>query len=194
MKDFDDYKKYRWFYTSSGKLVVGGKSSSQNDTLLNKLESADQKYVVMHTAEPGSPFTFIDASAEKITKTDLEECATFTACFGKTWKSGKKEALVHSFSSSQLYKSKEMPQGTWGVAGPVQKISVRLVLVLIKQDSTLRAVPEKTAKNKKDIFLKIAPGKITKDDLIPKLAVELENHFSQAEILAALPAGGIKII
>jgi len=193
MKEFEDYKKYRWFYTLSGKLVIGGKNSAQNDSLLSKVSSSGREYMVMHTAEPGSPFTIIISDVNRIAKRDIEECAIFTACFGKTWKLGKKEALIHIFSSSQIYKSREMPEGTWGVAGQVQKISAPLHLVMIKQDSVLRAVPVKSVKNSKDILLSIKPGKIKKEEILAKLAVELDNNFSQSEILAALPAGGISI-
>jgi len=193
MMEFTDYKKYKWFYTLSGKLVVGGKNASQNDILLKRLTSSKDELIVMHTAEPGSPFTVIIAESNKVSKKDIEECAIFTACFSKAWKTGKDSAEVHIFSSKNIYKSKEMKSGTWGVAGEVKKVSVLLSLVLVKQESVLRAVPEISVKQKKDILLKIYPGKIQKEDLLPKLAVELDNHFSQAEILAALPAGGVKI-
>ena len=29
-----DYKKFRWFFTSSGLLVVGGKSAEQNEAVV----------------------------------------------------------------------------------------------------------------------------------------------------------------
>lgn len=194
MNEFEDYKKYRWFYTSAGNLAVGGKNSAQNDALLNRILKTRKEFVVMHTEEPGSPFTAIISDIIKVTKKEIEECATFTACFGKTWKSGKREAVIHIFSSSQLYKSKKMPEGTWGVAGKIEKISVPLKLVLAKQDSTLRALPEKSVRSKRDILLFIRPGRIKKEEILAKLAVELDNHFSQSEILAALPAGGISIL
>ena len=192
MKEFEDYKSYRWFYTSSGKLVIGGKSAAQNDILLNKLISLKEKHIIMHTSSPGSPFAVILSDAKRVARKDLEECAIFTACFGKTWKSGKKNAIVDIFSSNQLHKNKGMSEGTWAVNGPIEKISVELSLVLTLQESVLRAVPGSSAK-KKDILLRIMPGKSKKEEIITKLAVELDNKFSQSDILTALPAGGISI-
>ena len=29
-----DYKKYRWFFTSSDNLVIGGKSAEQNEEIM----------------------------------------------------------------------------------------------------------------------------------------------------------------
>lgn len=193
MEIIPDYKKYKWFFTLSGKLVVGGKSAIQNDELLKRIKETNKNFIVMHTSSPGSPFSIILADTKKVTNQDKEEAAIFTACFSQSWKSESKKASVDVFSSSQLYKSKGMKTGTWGVAGSVHEISVPLRLVLTKQDSELRAVPEKSVKNYKDVILKIHPGKIDKKDILPKIALELGDNISQSELLSALPAGGLAI-
>lgn len=193
MKELNDYKKYKWFYTSSEKLVVGGKSAIQNDELLKRIKSEKRNFVVMHTELPGSPFSVILADEKNVNKSDLEECAVFTACFSKAWKNRKTSATVHIFSSKQVHKDQRMNKGTWAVLGKVQKKEVELVLVLAKQKGILRAIPEKTAKVKKEILLKICPGRITKEEMAAKLAVEIGNQFSESEIISALPAGGVQV-
>ncbi len=187
MIEFKDFKKYRWFKSSSGKLVIGGKNASQNDELLKRIKSINNNFMVMHTSSPGSPFSVILTGVKKINKSDLEECAIFTACFSKAWKSGAKKVGVDIFKASQLYKTEEMKAGTWGV-------KAELELALTKQLGVLRAVPKKSVKNKKYIILKIIPGNLNKEDAIAKLALDLDEKFSQEEILSALPSGGIKII
>lgn len=193
-KEFQDYKKYKWFFTSSGKLVVGGKNAVQNDSLLEKVKSSNENFLVMHTLLPGSPFSVILSDINKIKSEEKEECAVFTACFSQLWKSGAKNAKVHSFESNKLQKFKGMKAGTWSVSERIDEFNVSLNLVLTKQKGILRAVPENTVKNKKDILLKVAPGKIDKLIMLPKLIIELEEKFTEAEILSALPAGGIRII
>jgi hypothetical protein len=190
----EDYKKYRWFYTSSGKLVVGGKSSTQNDELLDKLKRTRKNYVVMHTASPGSPFSVILSEIREITEKDIKEVATFTGCFSRKWREQNKKTEVDVFSLSDTYKLKSMKSGTWGVKGKINRLTVSLELVLTIQNSTLRAVPELTIKNKKDILLKIRPGKIDKREMLPKFHVILDKHFSQEELLSALPPGGVSIV
>ena len=81
--EFEKYKKYRWFFTSAGKLVIGGKSAEQNDELLLGIKNFEEELIVMHTAEPGSPFSVIMSEIKKISKKDLEECAIFTGCFSR---------------------------------------------------------------------------------------------------------------
>lgn len=189
----EDYRKYRWFYTSSGKLVVGGKSSTQNDELLIKLKRSKKNYLVMHTSTPGSPFSVILADIKEITEKDKEEVAIFTGCFSRNWREQKKKAQVDSFYIADLYKLKSMNPGTWGVKNKLSTKSVDLELVLTIQEKTLRAIPEQTVK-KKEILLKVRPGKIDKVQMLPKFHVLLDKHFSQEELLSALPSGGVSIV
>jgi hypothetical protein len=188
-----DYRKYKWFYTSSGKLVVGGKSSTQNDELLSKLKKTKKDYIAMHTVSPGSPFSIILAEKSDVTEKDLNEAAIFTGCFSRQWREHKSKAEIDIFSLSQIYKSKTMKSGTWGVKNKIKKTTVNLELVLTIQDKVLRAVPEITPK-KKDILLKIKPGKLDKQEMLPKFQVVLSQHFSQEELLQALPSGGVSIV
>lgn len=193
-KPFIEHKKYRWFFTSSGKLVVGGKSSEQNDELLKKLKGAKKDYVAMHTSAPGSPFSVILEDSSEVKESDIEETAIFTGCFSRAWKLKKKKALVDIFKLSQLHKTKQMNVGTWGIKGGVLKKTVNLELALTKQENKLRAVPIPTVKNKKNILVKIIPGKIDKVEMLPKIQLEIKESLSQEELLQALPAGGLSIV
>jgi len=185
-----DYKKYRWFFTSSGKLVIGGKSALQNEELLRKFKNKKENHVVMHTALPGSPFSMILAPIENVRPEDLEEAAIFTGCFSRAWREGKKKVKVDIFKLSQLYKLKTMKTGTWGVKQKIQRKSISLELALIKQKNKLRAVPIQTAKGKSKI--KIHPGKKDKT-LMVKAFQEILPKSSKDEILSALPPGGVTV-
>jgi hypothetical protein len=186
-----DYQKYKWFFTSSKKLVVGGKSASQNDELIKSLKQQRDERIIMHTSAPGSPFTCIVASPGDITKKDISECAAFTAAFSQAWKARKTKAVVDVFRLSQMRKRAGMKTGTWVVNGYVEKLAVELMLVLTKQKGVLRAVPEHTVKKG---IIKLVPGSIDKKDLAPKLELETGKVFKNEEILAALPAGGVKLV
>lgn len=185
-----NYKKYRWFFTSSNKLVIGGKSAEQNDYLLNILKEGNEDCIVMHTSSPGSPFSVIISEIDEITKEDIKECAIFTACFSRAWKEKKKKVYVDIFKISQLHKESEMKEGTWGVTGKVDRISSPLELCLIKQKGVLRAVPFAP---KSTVIIKLSPGNIDKKDISAKLELELDKTFDEEELLSALPSGGFKV-
>ena len=185
--EFEDYKKYKWFFTKSGKLVVGGKSALQNDFLLKKITSQKENYFVMHTSSPGSPFSVIISDIGKVKKDDLEECAVFTGCFSKAWKEGKYDTFIDIFMSKSLFKIKSMNEGTWGVKEKLDRLKVKLEMGLVKQDGILRAVPLNSIKDKS--LGTISPGKKDKD----KFAEELTKiiKVKKDDILSAIPTGGI---
>ena len=190
--EFESYQKYRWFLTKSKKIVVGGRSAVQNEELLKSLKKQNSDLIVMHTSSPGSPFAVIISSIKEVSESDIEQTAVFTACFSRNWRDGKENSTVDIFKLSQLYKGKKMKTGTWGVKGDIKHKKVKIELVLTTQKDILRAVPP-TTPDKKSILLRLSPGKIDKNSIVPKMALELHDTFNQEAILSALPPGGIKI-
>lgn len=185
-----NYKKYRWMRTSSGKLVFGGKNAEQNEEVVSWLiEEAKEgrDYVVMHTNAPGSPFAVL--FSQKYAEKDLEECAVFCACFSRAWRERKKEAKVDIFGSSQLFKGKEMKEGTFGVLKNVRSKIVPLKLCLEVQEMKLRGIPYR--EGKKSCLVCVHPGKIPKEKAV-EIIGEITG-FKKQEILEALPTGGFGI-
>ena len=181
----ENYRNYRWFFTSDGTLVVGGKSDEQNETAINNFIKS--KYTVMHTSKPGSPFMIIQK--ENPSEKDLNETAIFTACFSQQWKKGAKTIEIDIFKGSQLYKSKLMKKGTFGIRGGKESVKIKPKLDLIIQKGKLRAVPfaEKSQK-----LGEIKPGKLDKEDVANKIAKKISDKFhypvSKEEILQAIPS------
>jgi predicted ribosome quality control (RQC) complex YloA/Tae2 family protein len=180
-----DYEKYRWFQTSSKKIVIGGKNADQNERIIKELIQSGKNYVVMHTQNPGSPFSIIPS--EKPSPNDLEETAIFTASFSKAWKNKEKSIVVDVFRANQISKTKSMKLGTFGVKGKVERKNVELKLYLTKQKGKIRAIPKQT-----NDAIEIVPGNITKENLAQDLAEKL--NVSKDEVLNALPTGNSKIV
>jgi hypothetical protein len=188
--DSSNYQKYRWFFTASGKLVIGGKNSEQNEKLVNEILKSGLNYIVMHTSNPGSPFTMI--VDQGTTESDLHEQAIFTACFSQEWKKGKKSCAIDIFDSKQITKNKGMKEGTFGVLGKVARRNVELKLGLELQEGVLRAVPKP-----REALLWVKPGSVEKGRAakeISKVLKEKNINIEMEELLRALPSGGISII
>ena len=185
-----DYRKYKWFYTRSGKLVVGGKSAEQNDSLLRELKKTKKEYIVMHTKTPGSPFCAIIAPISAVSKKDIEECAIFTGCFSRAWKEKQKITEVHEFKISQLKKEGSLKTGTWQVSGKIINHRVSLELALTKQEGFLRAVPLQSAITN-EVIVYIRPGNVDKVEAIAKNKIAALKELNKEQLIAALPAGGV---
>jgi predicted ribosome quality control (RQC) complex YloA/Tae2 family protein len=104
--------KFREFVTSSGLNVLGGKDSGSNEELIRQ---TGKNEFILHTKEPGSPFCNIKAEIKDVKEEDINEAAVFCARYSKDWKNGKKDVLVHLFSGKDVYKTKGMSEGTFGV-------------------------------------------------------------------------------
>ena len=180
-----NYQKYRWFFTSSGKPVVGGKNAQQNEEIVKK---AGKESIIIHTKEPGSPFVIVDCPNSK----DLEEASIFCASFSQQWKKGKKSAIIHLFKGNQTSKESGQKTGTFSVIGKIQEAKVELKLGLLFQQNKLRAVPLSVGKT----FLKIEPGKIDKEKIAEKIKGILKKegiNVDKEEILRAIPSGKFRI-
>ena len=105
-------ENFRKYMTKSGKFVLAGKDSGQNEDLIgNNLNKDD---LVFHTASSGSPFCVVKGD---INNDDLKEIALFCARYSREWKKSKykKDVLVHYFKGKDIYKEKGMKKGTFGV-------------------------------------------------------------------------------
>ncbi|MBS3100178.1 DUF814 domain-containing protein [Candidatus Pacearchaeota archaeon] len=180
-----DYEKYRWFFTSGNKLVIGGKNAEQNEEVVRKAIKENGKLIVMHTSSPGSPFSVI--MSENPSESDLEETAIFTGCFSRVWRERKEKAAIDIFLAEQLIKKNSMKTGTFGVVGEIDRKLIKPKLYLIKQKSKLRAVPFKT-----DKAISIIPGNINKEEFAEQIAIKMEIPVE--EVLQALPTGGFQIL
>jgi len=185
-----DYRNYRWFFTSKGSLVIGGKSDEQNEFVLKNFLKPN--YIVMHTSKPGSPFMIIQK--ENPDKEELNETAIFTACFSQEWKKGNKTIEIDIFKGNQLYKTKSMKKGTFGVKNKKETIKVKPKLLLIIQKGRLRAVPENGYEKK---LGEITQGKLTKEKASEKIAKKIRDKFhlpiSKEEILQAIPSDKLNV-
>jgi hypothetical protein len=185
--EIKNYEKYRWFFTSGKKLVIGGKNAEQNEDIMKMVQEGD---IIMHTSSPGSPFCIIENPSEK----DLEEGAIFTACFSHEWKKGKKKTEVHIFSGSQVTKERGMKTGTFGVLGSIKKKNVEMKLALDFQKSKLRAVPLSAAKKR---IVVLIPGKLDKIQAADKILEIIKNKYNypitRDEVMSSIPSGNIGI-
>ena len=187
-----DYMSYRWFYTTSNKLVVGGKNKEQNELVIKNFLKPD--YVVAHTSAPGSPFMIIQSSNPS--KQDINEAAVFCACFSKEWKrvSKNNKIAVDIFKGSQIYKTKTMKIGTFGVKGNKKTLNVKPELALLIQKGKLSVVPK--ISKIENTFIEIKPGKLSKEQTVEEIYRVIKDKsikISKEEIMQVIPSDCLNV-
>ena len=101
--------KFREAITKNGTDILAGKDAASNEALVAQAEKNEE---VFHTAAAGSPFVSIKGKPKK---GDIKEAAIFCALYSREWKKNKKDVLIHRFKGKDIYKTKEMKKGTFGI-------------------------------------------------------------------------------
>ena len=70
-KEREWYEKFRWFISSEGFLVIGGRDATTNEIIVKK--HADKNDLVFHTDMVGSPFFVIKSDNKKIGEATIKE-------------------------------------------------------------------------------------------------------------------------
>ncbi len=176
------YKKYRWFRTSEGFLVVAGKNAEQNEDLVKN--KAEDKDVVLHAEIEGSPFTIIKTEDRDVTPLAIREASEFCASFSKAWSRGLGNVDVYWVRPSQV--SKDAPSGEYigkgsfmikGGKNYLRKtaLKVSLGVKLDRDGNEIRVFNGSTqsVRNTADYFISLNPGDTEKDELAAQVIRKL---------------------
>lgn len=214
------YEKFRWFFTSEGFLVIGGKDATTNEIIIKKFTDKDD--LVFHTDLAGSPFFVIkkhffydnlgEEKLEKniiIGKTSKEETAIVTACFSKAWKLGLNILEVFYAKPEQLTKTPKsgeyIKKGSFVVRGKLNYINaittnfyIGLEKYMYKEKESFRIIvgPENVLKKYSIIYFRLEQSKRKRSDvakeIIKKIKKKKNIDIHPDEIIKSLP-GGVKI-
>ncbi|MFX1473939.1 MAG: ribosome rescue protein RqcH [Promethearchaeota archaeon] len=205
------YEKFRWFITSAGLLVLGGRDSVSNQQLARK--HLDKEDIFFHADITGAPVVILKTEQKEVTEEDLLEAAIFAASNSRAWRAGWTACDVYWVRSEQISLSAPtgefLPKGAVMVRGTrnyLRKTPLRLAVTLLEEKGIpyFTAGPETAMKKQATQYIVIIPGKQKVSD-IAKL---LRTHYSKTapeelqpylnsmnidEIIAILPPGPIDI-
>jgi len=178
------FPNFRYFFTSSGLLVLCGKNAEQNEELIKKYTDKDD--YVLHTKSPGSPFCVIKGKPKA---KDLKEAANFCACFSKEWKIGKNKKIeVDVFVGKDIYKEREMPKGTFGVKKILKRIFVEPKLFVNVDKGFIEILPYQ-----KKCVAVIEKGKKEREEIMKEIVSFAKKNKLGLSNFLFLPAHNLKI-
>jgi len=189
------YEKYRWFKSSEGFLVIGGKDASSNEAIFRKY--LDKNDIVLHTNFPGSPLMIIkNPNNEKVSENTISEAAEFVASYSRAWKENWGVIDVFYVNSDQVSKTPPsgefLPKGSFMISGKKNfiknsKTKLALALKYIRLDEEIDDKVEEifypkivigplsAIKNRYEDFLTISPSKSGYSK--GKIAKQIKTYF-----------------
>ncbi len=193
------FEKYRWFISSEGFIVIGGRDAKTNEEVVKK--HLGDKDLYMHADIHGAPSIVIKSEGGEIGEATIQEAAQFAVSMSKAWNAGFGNLSAYWVYPSQVSKMGEsgeyVVRGAWVVHGKrnyVHKVPLRLAVGEIEYMGVKMVMcgPVDSVASRSSKYVVIEPGDIRKGTF----AKEISSKFgiSTDEALKILPPGKIRIV
>jgi len=196
------FERFRWFISSDGNIVIGGKDIKTNEIVVKKYLKENDRYA--HADIQGAPSIIIKSKGvndEKIeiSEKTLDEACIFAASFSKAWKQFA-EAQAYWVLPEQVSKTPQsgefVPRGAFIIRGKRNYKNCKLELAIgkIRIDDLYKIMcgPLDSVKSLTDKYIIIQPGELKKIDISHKLARVFDEPVDKID--RVLPPGGATIV
>ncbi|PSQ55206.1 hypothetical protein BRD22_09945 [Halobacteriales archaeon SW_8_68_21] len=213
----DWFERFRWFHTSTGYLVIGGRNADQNEELVKKYMGKHDRF--FHTQAHGGPVTILKASgpsesAEPIdfSEETLREAAQFAVSYSSDWKDGRGAGDAYMVGPDQVSKTPEsgeyIEKGGFVIRGDrtyFEDVPCQIA-VGVQCEPVTRAIggPPSAIVDRAAAHLTFEPGKYAQNDAAMMAYRDLKERFadqsfvrkvaSADQLQEFLPSGGSDIV
>ena len=191
-KSEDWYERFRWFHTSDGFLVIGGRDAEDNEAIVEKyLDRGDRFF---HTQAHGGPATVLKATGPsesysedvEIPERSREEAAQFAVSYSSVWKEGRFAGDVYEVGHDQVSKTPEsgeyLEKGGFAVRGDrtYHRDTPASVAVGITCEPETRVVggPPEPIEPRTETSIRVEPGRFAQNDVAKRLYREFKGRFA----------------
>ncbi|ACM57067.1 ribosome rescue protein RqcH [Halorubrum lacusprofundi] len=213
----DWYDRFRWFYTSTGYLVIGGRNADQNEELVKKYMGKHDRF--FHTQAHGGPVTLLKAagpseSADPVdfSEETLREVAQFAVSYSSDWKDGRGAGDAYMVEPDQVSKTPEsgeyIEKGSFVIRGDrtyFEDVPCRIA-VGVQCEPVTQAIggPPSAIVDRVATSVTLEPGMYAQNDAAMMVYRELKGRFadqsfvrkvaSADQLQEFIPAGGSDIV
>ena len=196
-KNLKWYEKLRWFLSSDGHLVIGGRDANSNESVVKKyLEPND---IYLHADIHGASSTAIKLNGDELNDTLLKESGEFAASFSSAWSMGFTSQDVFWVNPDQVTKTPEsgefLAKGSFVIRGHrnyIRGARVKLAIGIVDYEGKrIMAGPIESLEKYCDNYVVIKPG-FTKKEAIAKKIIHKINEddlLTLDDIIRVLPSG-----
>ncbi|MFW9957821.1 MAG: ribosome rescue protein RqcH [Candidatus Odinarchaeota archaeon] len=206
------YEKFRWFISSEGFLIIGGRDAKSNESLAKNQMSPND--VFLHASVHGAPYTLIKVPDEPPGESTLEEAAQFAVTFSRAWQDGLSSGDAFWVNPEQVSftppSGEYLPSGSvmlYGTKNYIRNVPVELAVGVIFEEEYAIPIsgPPRAIESQTEYFIRIEPGGIKKGQivkeilnqikhLIPEDQADLVSQIPQEDMMRVLPSGDGRIV
>ncbi len=160
------YEKFRWFHSSDGLLVIGGRDATTNEIIIKK--HMEPKDVVFHADLHGAPFVLIKTEGKEPPEQTMKESAQLSASYSKAWREMLSSVNVYWVSPEQVSKTPPTGQflkrGAFMIRGSknyVRNVPLQVAIGIKTEDEHLMVIggPLEAIAKQAEAYVKLVPGR-----------------------------------
>jgi hypothetical protein len=180
------FEKFRWFHSSDGLLVIGGRDATSNEVLIKKhMEPNDS---VFHAEIIGAPFVLIKTGGKPVSEQSISEAAQFAAAYSRAWRDMLSVVNVYWVTPGQISKTPPSGQflkkGSFMISGTknfVRGVPLGVVIGIKFGDEELRVIggPKTAIAGQADAFVEIIPGAQKSSQLAKQIRHKLSTIVTE---------------
>ena len=213
----DWFERFRWFRTSTGYLVIGGRNADQNEELVKKYMGKHDRF--FHTQAHGGPVTLLKASGPSesadpvdFSEETLREAAQFAVSYSSDWKDGRGAGDAYMVEPDQVSKTPEsgeyIEKGSFVIRGDrtyFEDVPCRIA-VGVQCEPVTRAIggPPSAIVDRAAAHVTFEPGMYAQNDAAMMVYRNLKERFTDQSFVRKvasadrlqefLPPGGSDIV
>ncbi len=159
------YEKFRWFFSSGGFLVLGGRDATSNEMLVKRhMEAHD---IFIHADIHGAPAVIIMTEGKEAPEATIQEAFDFAATYSRAWRSGASFLDVYWVKPEQVSKTAEhgeyVTKGAFIIRGKKNTGSGKVEAALgVKMNDEVKLFggPPEAIAGQSDYSVKLVPGRM----------------------------------
>jgi predicted ribosome quality control (RQC) complex YloA/Tae2 family protein len=192
------FERFRWFISSEGAVVLGGKDARSNDVLVRKHLEAGDRYA--HADVHGAPSVVVKMR-EGVTEKTLHEACEYAVATSKAWTSKIGSAAGYWVLPEQVSKTPEsgeyLARGAFVIRGKRNysgKLEILLGVGEIEYEGHRKVMcaPVSAIKKHSRRYAIIRPGDVDKNEAARKLAEAFDVPIE--EVQSILPPGDVEVV
>lgn len=201
------YHRFRWFYTSDGVLVIGGRDAGSNEDVVKKYMEGGDTFV--HADVHGGSTVIVKGETKC-----WDEVAQFAASYSNAWKAGHFTADVYAADRQQVSKTPEsgesIARGSFVIRGErkyFRDVAVGIAIGLQTEPAVaIIGGPVSAIQKRVKHYIVLKPGIFEPNDIAKKVLKALRMKLSEEElkglrniintekIAAFVPPGGSEVV
>ncbi len=203
------FEQFRWFISSDGFLVIGGRDAQSNEDIVKKY--LQKKDIFFHAHVSGSPAVVIKTEGKDVPETTLLEAAQFTVSYSGIWKSGQASGDAYWVLPEQISKTPEsgeyVAKGAFVIRGKrnyFKDVLLGAALGLeLGEEKKLIGGPLSAVKKTSQFVMEVEPGEFNQNDISKKIYRMLNDKFEDKKLIKTiaspdriamfLPPGGSRV-